>query len=163
MIANINPSHAVFDESHNTLKYANRAKNIKVRPKAHVVTSDLSYQQRIARLEHENTQLRKALLDAQIELDQDEPIKRKSNDLAHLSPATIKRFKNMSWEDGNPLNQSRASGKDQVTALVELNRHSVRISSRMSATSHGNSEVSMVIPRETELLCVRCVSLLAID
>lgn len=31
MIANVNPSHVFFDDSHNTLKYANRAKNIKVR------------------------------------------------------------------------------------------------------------------------------------
>lgn len=31
MIANVNPSHVYFDDSHNTLKYANRAKNIKVR------------------------------------------------------------------------------------------------------------------------------------
>jgi len=30
MIANINPSHQVYEDSHNTLKYANRAKNIKV-------------------------------------------------------------------------------------------------------------------------------------
>lgn len=30
MIANVNPSHVFFDDSHNTLKYANRAKNIKV-------------------------------------------------------------------------------------------------------------------------------------
>ncbi|CAN0352784.1 unnamed protein product, partial [Scytosiphon promiscuus] len=33
MIANVNPSHVFFDDSHNTLKYANRAKNIKVRSK----------------------------------------------------------------------------------------------------------------------------------
>lgn len=32
MIANINPSHLTFEDSHNTLKYANRAKNIKVNP-----------------------------------------------------------------------------------------------------------------------------------
>ncbi len=30
MIANINPSDAVFEDSHNTLKYANRAKSLKV-------------------------------------------------------------------------------------------------------------------------------------
>ncbi|CAM9511450.1 unnamed protein product [Hapterophycus canaliculatus] len=33
MIANVNPSHVFFDDSHNTLKYANRAKNIKVDPR----------------------------------------------------------------------------------------------------------------------------------
>lgn len=35
MIANVNPSHVFFDDSHNTLKYANRAKNIKVCSFAH--------------------------------------------------------------------------------------------------------------------------------
>ena len=34
MIANINPSHLTYEDSHNTLKYANRAKNIKVNPSA---------------------------------------------------------------------------------------------------------------------------------
>jgi kinesin family protein 18/19 len=29
MIANIGPSHSCFEDTHNTLKYANRAKNIK--------------------------------------------------------------------------------------------------------------------------------------
>ena len=36
MIACVNPSHTCFEESHNTLKYANRAKNIKIRPQKHV-------------------------------------------------------------------------------------------------------------------------------
>jgi hypothetical protein len=30
MIANINPTDSVFEDSHNTLKYANRAKSLKV-------------------------------------------------------------------------------------------------------------------------------------
>lgn len=29
MIANVGPSHSCFEDTHNTLKYANRAKNIK--------------------------------------------------------------------------------------------------------------------------------------
>ena len=33
MVACVNPSHACFEESHNTLKYANRAKNIKIAPR----------------------------------------------------------------------------------------------------------------------------------
>lgn len=36
MIACVNPSHACFEESHNTLKYANRAKNIKINPQKQV-------------------------------------------------------------------------------------------------------------------------------
>jgi hypothetical protein len=38
MIANINPSHTLFEDSLNTLKYANRAKNIKVFPRTAVKT-----------------------------------------------------------------------------------------------------------------------------
>ena len=33
IIANINPSHQMFEDSHNTLKYANRAKCMKIDPK----------------------------------------------------------------------------------------------------------------------------------
>eukprot|EP00597_Dinobryon_sp_UTEXLB2267_P006130 CAMPEP_0170062950 /NCGR_PEP_ID=MMETSP0019_2-20121128/3990_1 /TAXON_ID=98059 /ORGANISM="Dinobryon sp., Strain UTEXLB2267" /LENGTH=777 /DNA_ID=CAMNT_0010269237 /DNA_START=71 /DNA_END=2404 /DNA_ORIENTATION=- len=36
MIANINPADSVFEDSHNTLKYANRAKNLKVQSSAPV-------------------------------------------------------------------------------------------------------------------------------
>ncbi|CCI39794.1 unnamed protein product [Albugo candida] len=61
MIANINPSHTCYEETHNTLKYANRAKNIKIQPRKHVVTAEMTYQQQIARLEAENAALRKAL------------------------------------------------------------------------------------------------------
>lgn len=32
MIANVNPSSHCYEDSHNTIKYANRAKNIKVDP-----------------------------------------------------------------------------------------------------------------------------------
>ncbi|DAZ98856.1 TPA: hypothetical protein N0F65_002581 [Lagenidium giganteum] len=64
MIANINPSHTSFDESHNTLKYANRAKNIKVRPRMHLTTAQMSYEQRIEKLEKENVVLRTALTEA---------------------------------------------------------------------------------------------------
>ena len=36
MIACVNPAHTTFEESHNTLKYANRAKDIKVNPQSHM-------------------------------------------------------------------------------------------------------------------------------
>lgn len=43
MIANVNPSHVFFDDSHNTLKYANRAKNIKVCCSVYVCTCAHAY------------------------------------------------------------------------------------------------------------------------
>ena len=58
MIANINPSDHTFEDSHNTLKYANRAKNIKVDPRAVSVAVESNWVQREARLREENTLLR---------------------------------------------------------------------------------------------------------
>lgn len=97
MIANVNPSHACFDESHNTLKYANRAKNIKIRPKLHIMTAEMTYQQRIEKLEKENVALRTALAQAHVEIAQASPAKRKSESDTDISPMTLKKFKNMSW------------------------------------------------------------------
>ncbi|KDO32722.1 hypothetical protein SPRG_02420 [Saprolegnia parasitica CBS 223.65] len=77
MIANINPSHKSFDESHNTLKYANRAKNIKIRPKMHVVTAAMTHIQRAEKLEEENASLRRELAEVRT--------KRKSIDAAMFS------------------------------------------------------------------------------
>lgn len=58
MIANINPSHLTFEDSHNTLKYANRAKNIKVNPTANAAAVESNWMQREANLRAENTALR---------------------------------------------------------------------------------------------------------
>ena len=62
MICNINPSHLTFEDSHNTLKYANRAKNIKVCPTMKENTKESSWMDREIKLREEN-----ALLKARIE------------------------------------------------------------------------------------------------
>jgi len=59
MIANVNPSHQTYEDSHNTLKYSNRAKNIKVDPKALVNKQEDSWVEREHRLRDENARLRK--------------------------------------------------------------------------------------------------------
>ena len=61
MIANISGAHSSFEETHNTLKYANRAKNIKtnVQKNTQNVEYQVSqYQEIIARLQTEVTELR---------------------------------------------------------------------------------------------------------
>jgi kinesin family member 18/19 len=61
MIANISPSSACFEDTHNTLKYANRAKNIKttVQRNVHNVEYHISkYTQIIAQLRGEITELK---------------------------------------------------------------------------------------------------------
>jgi hypothetical protein len=65
MIANINPSHKTYEDSHNTLKYANRAKNIKVDP--HIVdqTKELNWVEREVRLLQENNSLKSQVAELQ--------------------------------------------------------------------------------------------------
>jgi hypothetical protein len=65
MIANINPSNHTYEESHNTLKYANRAKAIKVTAsnKGNCVTRvDSPNDERIAELRAQNQELRQQLV-----------------------------------------------------------------------------------------------------
>lgn len=58
MIANINPSNVTYEDSHNTLKYANRAKNIKVNPTVKETAKDSTWLERENRLRDENKALR---------------------------------------------------------------------------------------------------------
>lgn len=58
MLCCLNPSHLTYEDSHNTLKYANRAKNIRVNPVARETSRDCSWVEREQRLIEENTRLR---------------------------------------------------------------------------------------------------------
>lgn len=58
MIANVNPSDVTYEDSHNTLKYANRAKNIKVSPVVKENQRDSTWLEREHRLRDENKQLK---------------------------------------------------------------------------------------------------------
>lgn len=59
MIANINPCNHTFEDSHNTLKYSNRAKNIKIHAHAcDAVTKESTWMEREMRLKEENNMLR---------------------------------------------------------------------------------------------------------
>ena len=66
MIANVNPSDLTYEDSHNTLKYANRAKQIKVDARATAITVESTWVEREARLREENARLRErvAVLEA---------------------------------------------------------------------------------------------------
>jgi Kinesin motor domain len=69
IIANINPSHVTLEDSHNTLKYANRAKNIKVNPLLKEIPKELSWAEREVKLREENQSLKErvALLESIVE------------------------------------------------------------------------------------------------
>eukprot|EP01031_Cornospumella_fuschlensis_P022261 gene22261-27223_t len=59
MIANINPSDLTYEDSHNTLKYANRAKNIKINPLIkETQVKDSNWVEREMKLREENTHLK---------------------------------------------------------------------------------------------------------
>ena len=62
IIANINPSHVTLEDSHNTLKYANRAKNIKVNPLIKEITKESTWAERESRLKAENVLLKQRIL-----------------------------------------------------------------------------------------------------
>ncbi len=62
MIANVNPSHMTYEDSHNTLKYANRAKSLKVSPEVReYIRDDESWIEREAKLKEENRYLRREI------------------------------------------------------------------------------------------------------
>ena len=58
MIANINPSSHTYEDTHNTLKYSNRAKNIKVNPVQRELVREGNWVEREVRLKEENNYLR---------------------------------------------------------------------------------------------------------
>ena len=69
MIANISPSNATYEDTHNTLKYANRAKNIKTKVSKNVRTAQhhiAQYTQAIIQLKQEILSLRKQLAIARV-------------------------------------------------------------------------------------------------
>jgi hypothetical protein len=58
MIANINPADTTHDDTYRTLQYANRAKNLKVKPSMKEVGAEVPAAEREARLKEENEELR---------------------------------------------------------------------------------------------------------
>jgi hypothetical protein len=58
MIANINPADTTHDDTYRTLQYANRAKNLKVKPSIKEVGAEVPAAEREARLKEENEELR---------------------------------------------------------------------------------------------------------
>ena len=66
MIANVNPSNTTYEDSHNTLKYSNRAKNIKVNPAMKETKQDSTWMEREQRYKEENALLKKRI--AELEL-----------------------------------------------------------------------------------------------
>jgi kinesin family protein 18/19 len=69
MIANINPSDSTYEDSHNTLKYANRAKNIKINPLINSKENkEVNWMEREIQLRNENNQLKSMIIKLQIQL-----------------------------------------------------------------------------------------------
>jgi kinesin family protein 18/19 len=70
MIANINPSHLTYEDSHNTLKYSNRAKSLKVNATKKDDIKELSWFEREQRLLEENNSLRQKITELQAVIDE---------------------------------------------------------------------------------------------
>lgn len=66
MVAAVSPAAAAFEDTHNTLKYANRAKNIKTNASRNVLEVSnhvAKYAQIISNLRTENESLRRQMQD----------------------------------------------------------------------------------------------------
>lgn len=61
MIANVNPSDSTHDDTYRTLNYANRAKNMKVKPTTREIGAETTLAERELRLKEENEELRMRL------------------------------------------------------------------------------------------------------
>jgi kinesin family protein 18/19 len=69
MIANINPSDSTYEDSHNTLKYSNRAKNIKINPLINSKENkEVNWMEREIQLRNENNQLKAMIINLQIQV-----------------------------------------------------------------------------------------------
>jgi kinesin family protein 18/19 len=122
MIANINPSDSTYEDSHNTLKYANRAKNIKVNPLVnremitkghhHTEKDHQNWIEREMKLREENHQLKKIVQNLE------EKVKE------------LERFKHMVLQNGGMI----PSGK-YLFVFVRLNRFVLILLSLLSLLS----------------------------
>ena len=66
MIANISPASHCYEDTHNTLKYANRAKNIKTQASRNILSVDFhvaKFQKKIEELRGEISQLKSKLIE----------------------------------------------------------------------------------------------------
>lgn len=155
MIANVNPSNATFEDSHNTLKYSNRAKNIKLNPVAIEQSKDSSWLERENRLRSENTELRKkveflenlvATLRSEIlsgqhnadsiasELDMNACLESAPNNEEQIyrahSPSQVRQVKNSLQNNGRRRSSTHIPTPDEVNCnenrkLVRKNRASM--------------------------------------
>ena len=113
IIANINPSHITLEDSHNTLKYANRAKNIKVNPLLKEIPKELSWAEREVRLREENQSLKErvALLESIVE-DLRASIRESGGDnaMAGWDNSTAPGWNDISRSSHNSHNSSMVDG-----------------------------------------------------
>lgn len=128
MIANINPSHHTFEDSHNTLKYANRAKNIKINPTISMDTQMISsasltqieiaqWMEREANLREENNDLRMKIIELNEIIDNLKEIQKKKTTKCCIcglnNPTTIDNI-----QDENQSHRSNTSSTTISTTTI---------------------------------------------
>lgn len=135
MIANINPSHSTYDDSHNTLKYANRAKNIKVAPRATEETREATWQQREERLTRENAALRQA--NESLRVNVERLMQRKTRGSSVEAPVTWSPEKTAERDD--PDGHHNDVSSDSSSSSKQHCKRQRRTSSRLSTPGGGGS------------------------
>lgn len=94
MIANVSPSVTTFDDTYNTLKYANRAKNIKTQLQRNVMNVQYhisNYNQIIGNLKNEIAELKNQLAKRDFTLNNILPVNSVNDSKKELSKEEIKQ------------------------------------------------------------------------
>ena len=112
MIAAINPSNHTFEESHNTLKYANRAKQIRITATAHEKAFSPAPKVKAKMLAEENAKLKMELM----------ALRNANNEsrLSIASNASSISSRNGTHSDSNISFQSDANSSMMDASIIEM-------------------------------------------
>ena len=112
MIAAINPSNHTFEESHNTLKYANRAKQIRITATAHEKAFSPAPKVKAKMLAEENAKLKMELM----------ALRNANNEsrLSIASNASSTSSRNGAHSDSNSSFQSDANSSMMDASIIEM-------------------------------------------
>lgn len=151
MIANVNPSDTTYEDSHNTLKYSNRAKNIKVNPLIKINAKDSNWLEREIALRDEIAMLRNKVIELELVI-----VNMKNEKKNYNNDISIEKISNESAfvEEVNENNKSNSIGywmedndcqyDDYSNTNVEIinNDDNIDSSSKKRQLEDDNNEVT---------------------
>lgn len=122
MIANVSPYSATFEDTYNTLKYANRAKNIKT----HLQRNVLSVQYHISNYNNIIHNLKTEITELKSQLSKASQLQSLNNDKHYLNPQIMQNYENNKDKESNYSTNTKASQISQSNygkIIDELKSH----------------------------------------